>query len=414
MKSNIHKYLSVNMGSLLEHYDTGLYGFMSPILIKLFFPDIDPMNAFILILSGYGISLIAKPIGALFIGSIGDRYGRKTALIFSMLGMGLTTLFMGCLPTYESIGIFAPVLLLFCRLSQAFFVAGEYNGGAIFIVEHNKDKFGLMSGIYCSFTAIGIMLASFASSLVLDFGHKYWRIPYFVGALTIVMALYFRMKSITETPEFLSDTKSKYNKKLFNISREHLTQLTTVISLSCFGSILYVVPTIMINTFLAIVTNISASDIMHMNNYALVFYIFILPLCGVITDRIGPDRMVYYSILLGLFLTFPAFSLLSIGTLSGIFAFKVLMMVICAAFYVPFHPWTVKQFPVHKRYTNISLGYSIGTQIGAYSPVMSLALYKKTGVVYVHGILIMLSAIIGLFFLSKFNNAYMEKGILDK
>ncbi|MBN8828289.1 MAG: MFS transporter [Sphingobacteriia bacterium] len=404
------RFLPVSLGVLVEHYDTSLYGFMSPLLIELFFPNVDPINGIMLILSGYGISLLGKPIGAVVLGMIGDKYGRKRALVTSILGMGIVTIFMGLLPTYAQVGGLAPVLLILSRLLQAFFVAGEYNGGAIFIVEHNKKDNGLMSGIYCSFTAIGILLASIATTLVIEYKEEanLWRVPYFIGAITALIGLYFRL-SATETPEFIKSHGKTFNEHFCNLSNESAKQLVTIIVLATFISVLYMVPTIMVNSFITIVTNITVPEIMKINSLVLVLYAIMLPFMGMLTDKLGTDRLLYYSLLAGVFVTVPTFTLLTSGDIWSIFAFKLIMITICAAFITAFHPWSVKQFPVNRRYTNISFGYSIGSQIGAYAPTLSLSLYKQTGIIYTHGFLIMVSALLGLYCITKFNNAYMEK-----
>lgn len=402
MKLN-HKKISAHLGVLVEHYDTSLYGFLTPVLKELFFPNVDPITALIYIVSGYGVSLFFKPFGALFFGYLGDKYGRKKALFLSVCGMALISVAMGLLPTYETIGIFAPVLLILCRAMQAFFVAGEYNGGAIYIIEHDKTKsIGLASGIYCSFTALGIMFASFATNLVLHYGKEYWRYAYLLSSLTIVVCMYFRVVA-AETPEFLNSSNKSFKEKHFNIS--NFSSIGLIIALSTFGSALYMIPTVMVNSFITVIGTITIKDVMFVNTITLFIYVILLPFAGYLSDKIGIKNILLSSIIGAIFLAVPAFGILGVDNIYALFVFKCIMVALNALFFASFHPYSITSFPVRQRYTNVSFAYSVGSQLGAYAPAISLAIYNTTGLIYTHSLLIMVVALLTLILFKNYERS---------
>ncbi|MBN9543313.1 MAG: MFS transporter [Alphaproteobacteria bacterium] len=398
-KSN-HRKLSAYLGVMVEHYDTALYGFMTPVLKNLFFPNLDDMTALIFMISGYGVSLLCKPFGALFFGYLGDKFGRKRALLISVLGMAMVTISMGILPTYETLGIFAPILLILCRAMQAFFVAGEYNGGAIYIIEHDANKAkGLASGIYCAFTAVGFLLASFATNVIIHYGNEYWRIPYYIASITVIVCIYFRMYA-QETPEFQKSDDESFHEKHYNI--EDMPRLFLIVALTSFVSALYMIPTVMVNSFITVVTTMDIKDVMKVNTVSLIYYTAFLPFAGMLTDKLGARNLMVVSLIGSIVMVFPAFAILGMDSIIGLLIFKCLMISLCAIFIVPFHPYSVEQFSVRQRYTNISFAYSIGSQVGAYAPTLSLSIYNKTGMIYTHGILIMVLAIIALYMMKSY------------
>ncbi|AZL15583.1 MFS transporter [Rickettsiales endosymbiont of Stachyamoeba lipophora] len=385
---------SILLGTLFEHFDASLYGFMAPFLAPLFFPNYDPVSGMILMFSTYPITYLSKPFGAYIIGQIGDKYGRKRALLISMIGMGGATLLMGLLPTYETVGIYAPVFLLLTRMAQVFFLSGESNGGPIFMLEHSKTGYlGRASGFYCTFTGLGIFLGSFTSAVIMKAGIEYWRVPYFFGFITAICAVYLRYKT-SETPAFKNAADLKDDKL-------PVRKLINLIAISAFARILYMVPSVLIVTFIPLATNIPTSQILYLNTLSLLIYTISLPFMGILTDRLTPKVMLSLSIKLAVFLAYPLFCLFYYKNIYLMFFSKVVIILITAAFYCALHPWYISQFMVKQRYKYVSLGYAIGAQIGASSPAISMAIYKKTGLISSYTLLIIIFGCLSLF-LNKF------------
>lgn len=191
------------IGNILSHYDTALYGLLAPYFSVLFFNNTDPLTALIATYAIMPLGMITKPLGSLFFGWIGDRYGRKQALCCSLLSMACVTALMGFLPTYSQAGAVAPILLALGRMLQSFCAAGELTGSSIFVLENTSiDQRSLMSSFYALSSMSGIM---FALSLVTFFSingwiQERWRLLFWLGSITAVLGLFLRYKTQEETP----------------------------------------------------------------------------------------------------------------------------------------------------------------------------------------------------------------------
>ncbi|HEY0364113.1 MAG TPA: MFS transporter, partial [Solirubrobacteraceae bacterium] len=196
------------IGSVLEYYDFFIYGTAAALVFgKVFFPDSDPATATLLSLATYGVAYVARPIGAFFMGHFGDRYGRKRVLMFTVTMMGVSTFLVGCLPTYASIGVWAPVLLVTLRLLQGLSASGEQAGANSLSLEHAPER---RRAFYTSFTLggtqAGLVIATAAwlpigalpEHELLTWG---WRIPFWLSAVVVVAGLLIRRR-LDDAPAF--------------------------------------------------------------------------------------------------------------------------------------------------------------------------------------------------------------------
>jgi len=368
--------IAAMIGTALEHYDASLYGFMAPLLVSIFLPTFDPLNALIISFILTPISIIVRPLGALAIGYIGDKYGRKFGLIVSMSGMAAVTGSIGLLPTYSSIGFAAPILFIVMRSLQGFFMAGEYNGAAIFVLEHheNNNK-GFMSGLYCMYTVVGMLAATLVVTIISYLPQEYWRIPYLIGAMGGIVGLYMR-RYIHETPVFL---KCKYVEdiSLKTILRKYRLLLISI-GVSALFSAIYVLPTLLMNSLLPIVTGFKLSTIMAINTVATVLYMITVPMFGKLADRISINKSMSIAAAVILVLSYPLINLIYYKNLFYIIAMKMSFALMIAWFCAPFHAWIQSLFHTKERYTAISFSYSIGAQLGGFMVPVSLYMWKKT------------------------------------
>lgn len=195
------------LGNILEFYDFTLYGVFIPILAHLFFPK---NNSYLALLASFGIfatGFFSRPLGGIFFGHLGDKWGRKNALITSILCMTCATSMIGMLPSYEQIGFYAPLLLVICRLLQGFSAGGEYNGSAIFIIEHLNDKnTGFIGSLLTVSCWGGVLFATIMGILALKIPSVEWgwRVAFLLGGPLGAIAFYIR-KKIEETPEFINE-----------------------------------------------------------------------------------------------------------------------------------------------------------------------------------------------------------------
>ncbi len=372
---NNHR-IAAMIGTALEYYDMSLYGFMTPILVSIFLPEMSKINAIIITFLALPIGTLVRPIGALVIGKIGDKHGRKTGLIIAITGMAFITGLTGLLPTYNDIGILAPILMLTCRTIQGFFVAGEYNGGAIFVLEHTKaTNKGLMSGYYCAYTVSGILAAAAMTTLISYLPIGYWRLPYFLGFITGLIGIYIR-KYVAETPEFLA-YKNTPPLPTITIFKNY-KPILQAIAISGFFGALYNFHTVLLISFLPMVTSFSTSTIMLVNSCTTVIYMFLLPISGYVADKISFRRSMSYATITTIILVYPLISLIKLNDLTSIFVMKAMFAIITAWFVGPFHAWIQSLFAIKARYTAVSVSYSIGSQLGGTIPALSLWIWKET------------------------------------
>ena len=381
------------IGTALEYYDMSLYGFMAPLLVSIFLPTFDKLNALLITFIFTPISIIVRPAGAIFVGKIGDKYGRKKALAISIGGMAIATGFIGLLPTYQQIGFLAPVLFIILRSFQGFFVAGEYNGGAIFVLEHTEGRKGFLSGVYCMYTVVGILSAAATANIVSYLPATYWRIPYLVGFTTGIIGMYIR-KHIKETPQFLK-YKHVDTVPLKDIAKKYKS-IFILMAVSAFFSALYNLPTILMNSLLPFVTSYKLSTIMSVNTASTVFYMMMLPVFGYVADKLSLNRSMSIASFILLIASYPLISLISYQKLEYIIAMKFCFALITAWFVAPFHAWAQSLFHTKERYTAISFGYSIGSQIGGLMVPLSLWAWKHTNSLAAIYSILMFCAIIAL------------------
>ena len=214
MKKRKKKITGAFLGTIVEYYDYSLYGFSAGILADKFFPGVDKISSLMYVFAIYALSYLAKPVGSLFFSHIGDLYGRRISLRITMIGIALPTLMIGLLPTYHSIGVLSTHVLIICRFFQGFFTAGEYDGAAIYAIEHLGKKYHYTASAVTRSTGVAGLLLGIASTNFFNssvFPEWGWRIPFLLSVPLAFLVMYFR-KFLEETPDF---TESKEQKMEF-------------------------------------------------------------------------------------------------------------------------------------------------------------------------------------------------------
>jgi MHS family proline/betaine transporter-like MFS transporter len=383
------------IGTALEYYDMSLYGFMTPILVSVFLPEMSKINAIILTFISLPIGILIRPIGALVIGAIGDKHGRKKGLVVGITGMACVTGLTGLLPTYNDIGIMAPIGMLLCRIMQGFFVAGEYNGGAIFVLEHtNQGNKGLLSGLYCAYTVSGILAASGITTLISKLPIEYWRLPYILGFITGLIGLYIR-KYVSETPEFIiyKDTPAINTNTII----KNYKPLLQAITVSGFFGALYNFHTVLLISFLPMVTSFTTSVVMLINFCTTLIYMLLLPVFGHLADKITFQHSMRYAASTVVVCALPLVFLIQLNDIAYIILLKVIFAILTAWFVAPFHAWIQSLFSVKMRYTAVSVSYSIGSQLGGMIPALSLWLWKYSNSLLSIALPLLLWAVLAFF-----------------
>ncbi|MBP9840903.1 MAG: MFS transporter [Simkaniaceae bacterium] len=363
--------LSAIIGNFLEHYDTALFGFVAPFIAPLFFPESTPLTALILTYGMLPLGIVTRPLGALFFGWIGDKYGRRQALFYSLLGMAMVTMGMGSLPFY-------PLLLALGRMLQSFCAAGESIGGAIFVLENTKaTKRDLMSSLYDVSSIGGILTASLLVSTLSRLGsfETSWRILFWCGGLTALLGFFLRL-GIKDTPECLitQETPPPFSLK------EKSYLLLPIIFASGFSYVTYSLAFTLMNGYIPLITPFLREEVIEANTGLLVLDLLLLPCFGYLAQRIGKEKVMLFGTVGAVLGAIPLFASLSGASLGTIFLVRLLLIVCGVAFAAPYHSWSLERVPLEYRYRVLSLGSALGSQlIGAPATVICLGLYQLTG-----------------------------------
>ncbi|MEK6734455.1 MAG: MFS transporter [Pseudomonadota bacterium] len=390
MKKYLSKaYRPAMVGTAIEYYDIALYGYMAPILVQVFLPFIDKLTAYFYYFAFEVFAAICQISGSYFFGKIGDKRGRKKAMYYSMIGTSFITFFISIIPTYANIGIYAAILFAICRATQSFFLGGEYNGGAIYCLEHenNDNKHGLVSGIYGSLTVFGVLVASVVATIIMHFGKEYFRFAYALSFIFAILTYYLRKQTI-ETPEYLAAKKQqnkiiKFNWKIF----------FTIAIVSLFSGVLYGLPSRIFNVILPIATNISTETIMIINSASIVLFMILLIIFGYFGDLLKPVNLIRKTAFMVSLLVIPTIAIINIKTLVAIIIAKVIFITLSASLIGPFHAWTQSISNVHNRYVQVSTAYSLG-KLGAIMTLpVTILIFEKFDSLYLSSLILAIIAL---------------------
>lgn len=395
---------SMLLGNLFEHYDTALFSLLSPFLAPLFFPHQDPLTALIYTYCIIPLGMIARPLGSLVFGYIGDKQGRKEALVLSLSGMAITTFSIGFLPIYSQAGMAAPILLSICRIFQNFFASGESMGGAIYLIENTPEEHkDLVSGFFNSSTVGGILCASAAVSLLYAFDvvQEGWRFLYFLGGFTALFIVFLRTKISLRGLLIDLSTQVTFRSILSSCLKRWQAVITIAIA-SGFSYASYTLSLVMMNGFIPLVSSVSQAEMMHLNTFLLGMDFLMLPFFGILATRFSRERMMMLSGFFAMLAGFPLLWLLNEATLITVIVVRFIFVLIGVWFSAPFHAWSQSLVPATHRYSIVSFSYAIGSQIfGGPTAALSLWLFQKTNWIYSVGLYWMILGLLASYCIAR-------------
>jgi len=377
---------SSSIGNALEWFDFLVYGYFATVIAKAFFPSNDEWLSTMLAIGTFGISFLMRPLGAIVLGVYGDRKGRKAALTLAILLMMVGTFTMAVMPSYQHIGIAAPLLILLARLVQGFAVGGEFGSATAFMVEHSEARRGYYaSWQFASQGLAAIMAAAFGSVLSAWLPQPQleswgWRIPFVFGLLVGPVGYYIR-SHLDETPEFLA-TRSERNANApgVSFSNQWLNLLLAVgiVAQSTVG--VYVLQLYMpMYAVKQLHLPATASFAVVVLNGGLQF--IFSPLMGALSDRLGRIRiMLATSIFMGVTI-YPMFAWLQAHpTVASLVVLQSAAGILKAAYSGPMPALMSEIFPTRVRSTGLSIGYALGvTLFGGFAPTIVEAFIHVTG-----------------------------------
>jgi metabolite-proton symporter len=378
------------IGTTIEWYDFFLYGTASALIFgRLFFPNYDPLTGTLASFGTYAVGFVARPIGGLVCGHFGDRIGRKSMLIFTLLLMGVATALIGCLPTYNQIGIWAPALLIVLRVAQGFAVGGEWGGAVLMAVEHSPKG---RRGFYGSWPQVGVPVGLLLSTGVFGLISKLpeeilfswgWRVAFLLSILLVGVGLYIRL-AVPEPPAFaeVKQAGAASRMPILDAVRHHPRNVLLAMGARLVENGAFYLYTVFILTYATLPRiGFSRSSVLNAIALAATGEIFAIPIFGWLSDRFG-RRPVYLfgAIFTGLF-AFPFFWLVEASQTALMTLAVVCALVVGhAAMYGPQASFFSELFGTRVRYSGASLGYQLASVIaGGLSPLIATGLLQRTG-----------------------------------
>jgi metabolite-proton symporter len=379
------------VGTTIEFFDFYIYATAAVIVFpRLFFPASDPASATLASLATFAIAFLARPIGSALFGHFGDRVGRKTTLVAALLTMGISTVAIGALPTYESIGVLAPLLLAICRFGQGLGLGGEWGGAVLLAVENappgKRAWYGMFPqlGAPIGFFLSGSVFLGLSRWLTDDQFFSYgWRIPFLASAVLVLVGLYVRL-TITETPVFQKalNRQERVEVPMFTVFRHHpgLLLVGTLSSLATF--VLFYLMTVFALAWGTSALGYSRDTFLMMQLVGIVFFGLTIPLSGILAERGRRATLIGVTIAIGLFGLVMAPMFVS-GTFGAVFT-MALGLSLMGLTYGPLGTVLSELFPTAVRYTGSSLTFNFAGIFGAsLAPYIATWLAKTYGLQYV-------------------------------
>lgn len=387
---------------LVEYFDKALYKLALPFIAPLFFPNHAPAIA---LMWGYlliPISTLSRPLGAFFFGKMSFSSNHTYAFSIAALGLGISTLFIGFLPTYASIGIMAPCLLACFHFSQNFFISGQTTGGALILMENADEKRkSFLSSCYESVAEIGALIAAQSLAVLAYFGHieTYWRFLFIMGSLVGLLALFIKrheQKPKNETAlrkAPLPSCPKKYSRAFFSELKNHKKHFFIACLFSGFGYGNYALISALFIGLVPLINPISNAAMMQLSSCILLFDILMLPLFGKLCDYYSKEKVTLIASALLSIVAAPLITLLKGASFSLVAFIYATLITLCVAIVAPFYHWMTELAPKKIDYTFISLAKATGLQcIGAPMAAMAFGLYHWTQTLLAPGLLLALMA----------------------
>ncbi|MCK8616283.1 MFS transporter [Gordonia sp. C13] len=379
------------LGSTVEYYDFLLYGAAAGLVFpQLFFPEtmdraLGSTLSFAILLAGY----VSRPVGGILFGHFGDRYGRKNILVITLVLMGAVSVTIGLLPTYGTIGIAAPVVLVVLRIVQGLAVGGEWAGATLMAAEHVSER---NRGIAASVAVTGGPTGSVLATLVLGlfaglpddaFLSWGWRVPFLLSAALVVMGLYMRIR-VTESPEFArarSTGDVQTGTPILRVIQRY--PASTIYGILAVAGPLFMqaLLAVWIVPFVASQGAVSRQEALYMLTFSSVVHIFAIPFFAWLSDRFGRRPVMLCGAATSVALVFPMFALFNSGSAWLIaLGFLIGNPIIQASMYGPVGAFLSEKFDTRDRYTGVSLTFQLGSVLGAgTAPLMANWLFEMDG-----------------------------------
>jgi metabolite-proton symporter len=379
------------IGTTIEFFDFYIYATAAVLVFpRLFFPKSDPASAMLASLATFGIAFLARPVGSALFGHFGDRVGRKATLVAALLTMGLSTVAIGVLPTYATIGFAAPLLLALCRFGQGLGLGGEWGGAVLLAIENAPPgkrawygmfpQLGAPLGFFLSGGVFLLLSRWLTNAQFFAFG---WRLPFLVSTLLVFVGLYVRL-AITETPAFreVLNRRERVKVPVAVVFRKHAGPLVAG-TLSCMATfVLFYLMTVFALTWGTSALGFGREKFLLMQLFDIFFFAITIPLSALLAERGRRSTMLWVTAAIALFglVMAPMF----VAGTAGALLMMAVGLALMGMTYGPLGTVLSELFPTAVRYTGSSLAFNFGGIIGgSVAPYIATWLAKNYGLQYV-------------------------------
>ena len=379
------------VGTTIEWFDFYIYGTAAALVLgRLFFPDASPAIATLAAFATFAVGFVARPLGGIIFGHFGDKFGRKNAVIVTLLLMGVGTVGVGLLPTYATIGIWAPILLVLLRVLQGIAMGGEWGGAVLIATEFAPANKKVLYGAFAQQgSPVGNLLATLAflgltamsDSVFETWG---WRLPFLGSAVLIVIALYIRLK-ISETPEMRQAVEKQERRRipLAEVLGSHLRVVLLGVGAVVAGVAITYIKTTFALAWATTDLGFGRSEFLLVITISLVVQVLVQPFGAVLATRMDPKRAVWWMLVPEFVLLPMMFVLVQTGSIKLAILGMALATAPHAMYYSALAGILAQRFPTHVRYTGISISYQLSTALFAgTAPMVSQFLLTRTGSIW--------------------------------
>jgi len=381
--------LSCAVGNFVELFDFVIFGLFAAQIGANFFPNTDPIASLLSSFATYGVGFVMRPVGAIVIGALGDRKGRKTALVLTVGLMAAATALTGLIPSYASIGILAPILLVLCRLVQGFSTGGEWGGAATFLVEFAPPgKRGFIGSMQQFSVGLGLIMGTLCAAILnseLDKEQMIawgWRIPFVLGFLLAPIGLYLRSR-VAESPAFdrTIAQRAVASAPVRDTLTFYLRPVLAAFGLSVVGTVGNYTYNIFLPSFASGQLGIPAGTAYYSTALAAVVLTVLTPVMGWLSDKVGRKPVLLISALGYVVIAYPLFMLVTgMKNGTGLILTQSIAAVLLAMYAGPLCAILSELFPTKVRFTALSIGYSLAVTIfGGFAPFIATFLIQQTG-----------------------------------
>jgi len=387
-KNILNSIISSSIGNVLEWYEYALYAYFSTVISTLFFPSNDRFVSIILTFSTFAVGLAARPFGGIIFGYIGDKFSRKKMLTITILLMSIPTLCIGFLPTYEQIGIAAPITLILLRIIQGVALGGEFGASCVYLYESvPQNKRGFFGSFALTGVGMGLVLSACTILIVESFVTKEtlyayaWRIPFFISVVGSLLAFYMR-RNLLETPDFLI-VKEKHNligNPLVELFRNHKASLMGLFAIFLTTQISFFVVFIFGKTMMIDFLNYDSRTAGQFNLLTMVSYTLATIVFGYLSDKVNKRYIILLGTI-GIFVSVaPFIHCLESGFSSLIFIMSLLLGAFIGMTEGTLNPIVAETFPTNIRATSVAFCWNFTSiAFGGVAPIMSMWLIQNAG-----------------------------------